>query len=58
MKKIRKLKIYSKHRARRWDSVTVPEIRLQGNWLERSGFREGSEIEVREDDGVIVVRRV
>ena len=42
MSKTRKLKIYSKYQSRRWgDGVSIPEIRLEGKWLDELGFKKG-----------------
>ena len=48
MKQYRKLKIHSKFRRRRWDNTTVPEIRLEGRWLEELGFEEGCEVRIEQ----------
>jgi len=48
MNPFRKLKIYRKFRARTWDHTTVPEIRLEGKWLEALGFEEGKEIKIKQ----------
>jgi toxic protein SymE len=32
-----------------------PFIRLQGRWLERLGFAIGSKVEVRADEGLLVL---
>ena len=44
MNKFRVLKIHSKFRARTWDNITVPEIRLEGKWLEKLGFESGKKV--------------
>jgi len=47
LSKYRILKIYSKFRYRRWgNNYTVPEIRLEGKWLEELGFKEGKQVKV------------
>lgn len=38
MSQFRKLKIYQKHQPREWKYITVPEIRLEGKWLEQLGI--------------------
>jgi len=43
----RKLKIHSRFRTRRWDHTTVPEIRLEGRWLEEVGFKEGKRVNIQ-----------
>ncbi|WP_237276426.1 SymE family type I addiction module toxin [Tenacibaculum ovolyticum] len=60
MSKIRILKIYSKFRYRRWsNNYTVPEIRLEGKWLEELGFKQGNEviIEQKKNKLTITVRK-
>ncbi|MEO0525931.1 MAG: SymE family type I addiction module toxin [Bacteroidota bacterium] len=48
MKKPRVLKIHPKFRFRTWDTITVPEIRLEGKWLEKLGFKKGHKIQIQE----------
>lgn len=55
MSRVRKLKIYSKHRPRRWDYTTVPEIRLEGKWLADLGFREGDIVEVKQQPNKLTI---
>lgn len=43
---VRKLKIQSKFRLRRYDNATVPEIRLEGKWLQEVGFKEGEHVKI------------
>ncbi len=60
MSKFRILKIYSKFRYRRWgNNYTVPEIRLEGQWLEQLGFEQGNEmiIEQKKNELIITVRK-
>ena len=42
----KRLKIHTKHRSRTYDSITVPEIRLEGKWLEKLGFTQNSEVKI------------
>lgn len=55
MRKFRKLKIYQKFRTRTWDNTTVPEIRLEGNWLKELGFEIGMEIEVEQQKSRLTI---
>ena len=48
MNKFRYLRVYQKFRTRTWDNITVPEIRLEGNWLKELGFEIGKEIKVKQ----------
>ena len=55
MKEFRKLKIHSKFRYRRWDNTTVPEIRLEGRWLEELGFKEGEQVQIEQEHNKLVI---
>lgn len=59
MKKFRILKIYSKFRYRKWrKDYIVPEIRLEGKWLQELGFEVGKEIEVKQQKDKLTIRLV
>ena len=53
--KFRKLKVYTKSQRRTWDYIVVPEIRLQGKWLEKLGFEEGKSIKVLMEQGKLII---
>jgi len=53
--KFRKLKVYTKSQRRTWDYTVVPEIRLQGKWLEKLGFEEGKSIKVLMEQGKLII---
>lgn len=55
MIKFRKLKIHSKFRSRRWDYTTVPEIRLEGKWLEDLGFKEGEQVQIEQQQNQLTI---
>ena len=55
MKQLRTLKIYSKFRRRRWDNTTVPEIRLEGRWLEDLGFKEGGQVQIEQEAQKLII---
>ena len=55
MKQFRKLKIHSKYRTRRWDNITIPEIRLEGRWLEELGFKEGEHIQIEQQQDKLTI---
>lgn len=55
MNRFRKLKVYQKFRSRTWDNTTVPEIRLEGNWLKELGFEIGKEIEVKQQKNRLTI---
>lgn len=55
MKKTRKLKIQSKFRERTYDRVLIPEIRLEGKWLENLGFTTGNEVIIHQQKNKLVI---
>ncbi|MEO1033663.1 MAG: SymE family type I addiction module toxin [Bacteroidota bacterium] len=55
MKKLRKRKVYQKHQARELRYIAVPEIRLEGKWLEELGFDIGNEIDIEEQRHKLVI---
>lgn len=55
MSLFKKLKIHSKYRARRWDDITVPEIRLEGHWLDKLGFKKGDTVKVKMQDNKLTI---
>ena len=52
----RKLKIYPKYRQLAYSQKFVPELRLCGQWLERSGFRIGEQVQVTIKDQEIIIK--
>jgi hypothetical protein len=52
----RKLKVYYSYRSRA-GRQPVPEVRLTGQWLEKSGFQIGDRVELTVKEGEIVIRR-
>lgn len=56
MKPTRKLKIHSKFRKRRWDNISVPEIRLEGKWLEEVGFKQGQYVNIQVAKNKLIIR--
>lgn len=55
MKPTRKMKIHAKFRTRRWDNITVPEIRLQGKWLEEAGFKQGEYVKIQVEHNKLTI---
>lgn len=56
MSKLRILKIYSKFRYRKWgNNYTVPEIRLEGQWLEQLGFEQGNEVLIEQENNKLII---
>lgn len=56
----RKLKIKYFYRAfGNWNHrhyKTVPQIILQGNWLEQAGFQPGDQVTIKVEDGQLTIR--
>ena len=54
----RRLKIHSKHRALSSSCYgrIVPELRLCGVWLERSGFKVGAQVQLTIKDQEIIIK--
>jgi toxic protein SymE len=50
MIKPRKLTIYTKFRQNGRDYTTIPEIRLEGKWLEKLGFMQGQKVKVEQEE--------
>ena len=55
MRQFRKLKIHSKFRTRRWDNTTIPEIRLEGKWLEELGFKQGQIVIIEQEQNKLII---
>ncbi|MCR6642004.1 MAG: type I toxin-antitoxin system SymE family toxin [Sporocytophaga sp.] len=49
------MKIHSKFRNRRWDNTTIPEIRLEGKWLEEVGFKQGQNINILIEENKLII---
>jgi len=44
MEKLRKKKVYAKIRSRTYDDIAIPEIRLEGRWLEKLGLNKDNKL--------------
>jgi len=44
--KSKTIKLQAKYRALSWGQKIVPELRINGVWLEQSGFRAGEQVEI------------
>lgn len=55
LEKLRKKKVYAKFHKRRYDLQLVPEIRLEGKWLEKLGFVQGVEIVIQQEQNRLVI---
>lgn len=53
--KIRRLRVYTKFRGRTYDNTTVPEIRLEGRWLEKVGFNTGQKVKIEQEHGRLII---
>jgi len=53
---VRSLKIQPKVRDNRWSSVTVPEIKLCGNWLEKLGFQPEARVNITTMNKLLIIR--
>lgn len=56
MNRFRKLEIHSKFRTRRWDNTTIPEIRLEGKWLDELGFKQGQIVIIEQEQNKLTIR--
>ncbi len=45
-KQTRKAKVQPKHRTLTYTSKIVPELRINGIWLEQAGFKAGITVEI------------
>ena len=43
---MKKIKIQPKQRKRTYDEIWIPEIKLEGKWLEKLGFKQGEHVMV------------
>jgi Toxin SymE, type I toxin-antitoxin system len=50
----RKLKVYPKYRS--GEKQAVPELRLIGRWLEKSGFKIGEQVQIIIKDQEITIK--
>jgi toxic protein SymE len=51
---VRLLTIYSSYT----NNTEIPQIRIQGKWLEKLGFREGKKILIQEKHGELLIKLV
>jgi toxic protein SymE len=55
MEKLRKKKIYTKFRSRTYDHIHIPEIRLEGKWLQKLGFTQGQMINIEQKKNKLII---
>lgn len=52
----RKLKIHTKHQARAYGATTtIPEIRLEGKWLDKLGFKQGETVNIEQKKNKLTI---
>ena len=52
---MRSLTVSSLYRPRRWESQSVPYVRLSGKWLARAGLTPGQRLTVRLEHGSLIL---
>ncbi|PBQ30439.1 hypothetical protein CNR22_01210 [Sphingobacteriaceae bacterium] len=55
MVNFRKLKIHKKYRTRKYDETKIPEIRLEGKWLESLGFKRGQTVKIKQQKNKLTI---
>lgn len=55
MPNFRKLKIHTKYRTRKYDETKIPEIRLEGKWLEALGFKQGQTVKIKQQKNKLTI---
>ena len=56
MENTRKLKIHTKHQPRAYSrTIAIPEIRLEGKWLEKLGFTKGQMVIVTQKKNKLII---
>jgi toxic protein SymE len=55
MAKSRKLKIHTKYQARAYGGTTIPEIRLEGKWLDELGFKQGQIVSIEQEKNKLTI---
>jgi toxic protein SymE len=55
MSRFRKLKIHSKYQARAFGGTTIPEIRLEGKWLDELGFKQGQMVNIEQEKNKLII---
>ena len=54
----RKIKLQPRTRALAWGRKTVPELRINGVWLEQSGFAAGQTVEITVEENQLIIKPV
>jgi toxic protein SymE len=53
--KHRILKVHKKFRARTFDNTTIPQIRLEGEWLAALGFKQGQTVKIEQKKNKLII---
>jgi hypothetical protein len=52
----RKIKLQPKTRALSWGQKIVPELRINGVWLEQTGFKAGGQVEITVSQNELIIK--
>lgn len=52
---MKKIKIQPKYRERTYDRIIVPEIKMEGKWLEKLGFKLGGHFQVEWEQNKLII---
>lgn len=55
MSEFRKLKIHTKYQTRKFGETKIPEIRLEGKWLEALGFKQGQIVKIKQQSKKLTI---
>lgn len=55
MPRYRNLKIRTKYQTRTFGEITIPEIRLEGKWLNELGFKQGQIIRIEGETNKLTI---
>lgn len=54
--KFRKLKIHTKFQSRAHGEIQIPEIRIEGKWLDALGFKQGQTVIIEQEQNKLTIR--
>lgn len=55
-KAVKTVKLQEKHRSLAWSSKVVPELRVNGVWLEENGFKAGERVEITVSQNQLIIK--
>ena len=55
-KEMRKTTVGNRNAQRTYNYVKVPQLRIEGLWLEKAGFHSGAMVEVEVRKGMLVLK--